>query len=68
MTDEPTQPSKASSPSGERALGHTEKRDHESGLFAGASDKARELFAESKRVRRAVERRQWWTQHGKDKQ
>jgi hypothetical protein len=40
-----------------------DKRDGaaERGLFEGcASDKAKELYAESKRVRRQVERRLWW--------
>jgi hypothetical protein len=37
--------------------------DHEANLFSGASEKAKQLFTESKRVRRAAERRLWWQQN-----
>lgn len=39
--------------------------DHEANLFAGASPRAQELYAQSKRVRRLAARRAWWNEHGK---
>jgi len=38
--------------------------DHEANLFEGASEKAKQLFTESKRVRRQVERKLWWQANG----
>jgi hypothetical protein len=52
-----------SNPTGEGTSSPQDKQDAERGLFEGASDKAKELFAESKRVRRQVERRLWWQQN-----
>jgi len=38
-------------------------KDHEAELFDKSSEKAKELFAEAKKVRRQAERRTWWNEH-----
>jgi hypothetical protein len=40
--------------------------DFEANLFAGSSEKAKELYRESKRVRRLADRKSWWLNRGKE--
>jgi hypothetical protein len=37
--------------------------DHEANLFTGSSERAKELYAQTKRVRRLAARREWWNQN-----
>lgn len=40
--------------------GPQDKQDQEAKLFESSSERAQQLFRESKRVRRQVERKLWW--------
>jgi hypothetical protein len=40
-----------------------DERDHEGELFSGSSERAQQLYRESKRVRRLTERKLWWEQN-----
>jgi len=41
-----------------------DERDHEGELFSGSSERAQQLYRESKRVRRLTERKLWWQANG----